>query len=216
MRTLPLPRRERIEVRVMRWRPLILTFSHQGRRNFSHTLQGKVSMSKVDFIKDYMRNLQNALDEAMKGLSDEQAHWRPNDNGNHIAFIAWHYTRTVDNIVRFVFQRQPTVWMEGKWDERFGLDSKSQGTGMALEDAVALRIGDIPAFCAYMGQVWKESQAYLDTISDEDLPRSMTIRPLGEMTLEQVLGTTLLTHGYSHLGEIWLLKGLQGLQGSPV
>ena len=99
--------------------------------------------------------------------------------------------------------------MEGKWDERFGLDSKSQGTGMALDDAVALRIGDISAFCTYMGQVWKESQAYLDTIGDEDLPRSMTIRPLGEMTLEQVLGTTLLTHGYSHLGEIWLLKGLQ-------
>jgi len=174
-------------------------------------------MSEIVFIRSSLQSLHSSLDEAMKGLSQEQAHWRPNDQGNHIAFIAWHYTRTVDNIIRFVLQgRRPTVWMEGKWDERFGLDSRIQGTGMKPEDAAALRISDIPAFCTYMSQVWKEAQFYMDTITESDLERKMTIRPLGELTLEQVLGNTLLTHGYGHLGEIWLLKGLQGLQGSPI
>ena len=173
-------------------------------------------MSQLSFMRDSLRSLQGSLDEAIDGLSDEQAHWRPYDTGNHIAFIAWHYTRTVDNIVRFVLKHQPTVWMAGKWDERFGLDFKIQGTGMAPEDAVALRISDIPAFRSYANEVWKEAQTYLDTVSEEDLALKMTIRPLGELTLEQVLGTTLLTHGYTHLGEIWLLKGLQGLPGNPI
>ena len=174
-------------------------------------------MSEIAFIRDSLQSLHSSLDEAMKGLSQEQAHWRGNDGGNHIAFVAWHYTRTVDNIVRFVLQqRRPTVWMEGKWDERFGLDSRVQGTGMSPEDATALRISDIPAFCTYMSEVWKEAQAYLDTITEEDLGRTVTVRPMGELTVEQVLGNTLLTHGYTHLGEIWTLKGLQGLQGSPI
>ena len=173
-------------------------------------------MSQVTFIQESLLTLHSSLDDAMKGLTSEQAHWRPNDRGNHIAFIMWHYTRTVDNLVRFVFQRKPTVWMEGKWDEKFGLDSKVQGTGMSPEDAVALRISDVPAFCEYMGEVWKETQDYLKTVEEDELPRMMTIRPLGELALGQVLGTTLLTHGHNHLGEIWLLKGLQGLEGSPI
>ncbi len=173
-------------------------------------------MSQLSFIRDSLRSLHGSLDEAMDGLSDEQAHWRPYDTGNHIAFIAWHYVRTVDNIVRFVLKRQPTVWMAEKWDERFGLDSKIQGTGMTPEDAVALRISDFPAFRSYASEIWKEAQTYLNTVSEEDLAQKMTIRPLGELTLEQVLGTTLLTHGYTHLGEIWLLKGLQGLPGNPI
>ncbi len=172
-------------------------------------------MSQLDFIRRSLDGLQASLDEAMSGLSHEQAHWRPNDKGNHIAFVAWHYTRTVDNLIRFVLQRRPTVWIEGKWDERFGLDSKAQGTGMSPEEAVALRISDVPAFCTYMGQVWKEVPPYLDTLTEGDLERKLTVRPLGELTLGEVLGTVMLTHGHNHLGEIWLLRGIQGLQGSP-
>ena len=173
-------------------------------------------MSEVELIQKALERLQSSLDEAMEDLSQEQAHWRPYDQGNHIAFIAWHYTRTVDNVVRFVLQRRPTVWLERKLDERFGLDSKAQGTGMAPQDAASLRVSDIPAFCVYMKAIWKESQAYLDSATEEDLAREVTVRPLGELTVQELLATTLLTHGFTHLGEIWLLRGLQGLRGSPL
>ena len=172
-------------------------------------------MSEVTFLRNSIQRLHNSLDEALNGLSEAEAHWRPDEAGNHIAFIVWHYTRTVDNIVRFVLQRQPTVWMAGKWDERFGLDSKAQGTGMRPEDAAALRVSDISSFCTYMSEVWSETRAYLENMTEADLERKTTIRPHGEVTLEHIFGTVLLTHGHTHLGEIWLLKGLQGLQGNP-
>ena len=172
-------------------------------------------MAEIEFIASYLRNVHSSFDEAVAGLTQEQAHWLPGDGCNHIAFIAWHYTRTVDNLVRFVLQRKPTLWNEGKWDERFGLDPRAQGTGMSPEDAHALRISDLPAFSQYMAEVWNEAQTYLGTISEEDLGQKLTVRPLGELSLEEILGTPLLTHGYAHLGEIWMLRGLQGLQGSP-
>ncbi len=172
-------------------------------------------MSRAAFIRKNLLSLQESLDDAAAGLSQEQAHWRPDAGGNHIAFVLWHYSRTVDNIVRFVLQRKPTIWMEGKWDERFGLDSKAQGTGMSREDALAVSISDLPAFASYMKEVWREVGGYLDTVSEEELDRKQMVRPLGELTLEEILGTVLLTHGYTHLGEVWLLKGMQGLEGSP-
>ena len=173
-------------------------------------------MSQLNFVRDSLRNLHNSMSEATDGLTEEQAHWRPGDRGNHIGFIAWHYTRTVDNMVRYVLQRKPTVWMEGQWDQMFGLDSKAQGTGMSAVEAVDSRIADIPAFVRYMSGVWDETQAYLATVAEDELGKRMTIRPLGELTLEEVLGNVLLTHGYTHLGEIWLLRGLQGLRGNPL
>ena len=183
----------------------------------AHTFgPGEVDLSEISFIKESLQNLHTSLLDSLEGLSSEQAHWRPNDQGNHIAFVAWHYTRTVDNIIRFVLQKHPTVWMEKGWDARFGLDSKAQGTGMSPEDSAALKVSSIPDFRSYMTEVWSETRDYLGNVTEDDLAQSMNIRPLGEMTLAQLLGTVLLTHGYTHLGEIWLLKGLQGLQGSPI
>ena len=71
-------------------------------------------MSQIDYFRSSMSALHATFDEALDGLTREEAHWRPYDLGNHIAFIAWHYGRTVDNIVRFVLERRPTAWMEGE------------------------------------------------------------------------------------------------------
>ena len=107
-------------------------------------------MSKLAFIQTSLQSLHSSLDEAMEELSQEQAHWRPNENGNHIAFIAWHYTRTVDNLVRFVLQqRRPTVWMEGKWDERFGLARGPRAPARRRGLRISGHLHE---------QVWKETQ----------------------------------------------------------
>ena len=107
-------------------------------------------MSMIEFIRSSLRQMHNAYDEAIADLSPEQLHWRANDKGCHIAFVLWHYVRTEDNIVQFVLQRKPTVWLEGGWDKKLGLDRVSQGTGMSLEDAQSLRIASKADFQTYM------------------------------------------------------------------
>jgi hypothetical protein len=39
---------------------------------------------------------------------------------------------------------------------------------------------------------------------------------LGKRSLYEVIGGTALNHAAEHLGEIWVLKGLQGLKGCPM
>jgi hypothetical protein len=170
-------------------------------------------MSTVEFIRGSLRQLHSTYDEAVADLTDEQLHWRANENGLSAAFILWHYVRTEDNIIQFVLQGKPTVWIAGGWDGKFGLHRTAQGTGMLLEDAQALRIADKAAFQEYMREVWKATEAYLGTLTDEGLQERTTVKPLGEMAVQNAIGMMCLTHGFTHVGEIAHIRGLLGLKG---
>jgi uncharacterized damage-inducible protein DinB len=169
----------------------------------------------VDFMRSGLRQLNSSYKDAIADLSTEQLHWRANDNGCHIAFILWHYYRTQDNVILFVLQRKPTVWIEEGWDKRFGLDRIAQGTGMSLEDAQALRINSKEDFLTYMDSVAKATDAFLAGLDDDALEQATTVKPVGEMPVRNAIATMCLNHGFTHLGEIQHLRGLQGLRGMP-
>ena len=173
-------------------------------------------MNTAQFLQYSMKNLHKAFTEAVADLTDAQAHWHPGGTANHIAFVLWHYLRTEDNIFLWVLQRRPTVWIEGGWDAKYNLDSKSQGTGMPSEDAAALRLDPWAEFPTYMSAVFSEADAYLATLSDDDLSKNVMVKPFGESPLLEVIDSTVMNHGFSHLGELWALKGLQGMKGSPI
>ena len=174
-------------------------------------------MQIVDLIHSHLNRLHRALEDSIVNLSTDELHWRPSNGCNHIAFSIWHIVRTEDNLVRFVLQeRRPTVWIEGGWDGLFNLDRISQGTGLSEEEAVSIQLPSAKAFLPYMRDVWASTDDYLHSINDSALDGTFNIRPLGEKTVNDIFFEMLITHGFSHLGEIWVLKGLQGFKGSPI
>ncbi len=170
-------------------------------------------MATIDFIRSSLRQMHQMYDDSIGDLTLDQMHWRANDNGLPVSFILWHYVRTEDNIINFVLQRQPTVWMTGEWNVKLGLDRTSQGTGMSLVDAQNLRISSKEDFQAYMKAVWKATDEYLASGGDSLLEQMTTVKPLGEMPVLNAIGNMCLTHGFTHLGEIQHLRGLMGLRG---
>jgi hypothetical protein len=172
-------------------------------------------MNAIELIGHQMLQLHEAYDTAVEGLDEEKIHWLPGKGCNHIAFLLWHYLRTEDNIVQFVIQRKPTVWIENKWDSHFDLDSKVQGTGMNNDEARTIRLSSLPDFKSYMNQIWKSTNVYLDATANEDIERETKLWPFGERAIRQIFSDNLINHGFSHLGEIWAIRGLLGLKGSP-
>ena len=170
-------------------------------------------MTIVEFLRQALRNQHNALDQAVRDLTPEQLHWvPPNTNANHIGFTLWHYVRTEDNVVQFILQdRKPTIWIEGGYVERFGLDRIAQGTGMSVEDAHTLHLPPVDQWMEYQQAVWQATDAYLSSIDDASLERMVNVKPLPEMPARQALANICLTHGHAHFGEICVLRVLQGL-----
>jgi len=173
-------------------------------------------MTIVEFIAAEIRRLHAMLDAATAGLTPEQWHTVPGGAGskaNHLAFEMWHYIRTEDNIVRFILQnRRPTVWMEGGWAERLGLPPVAQGTGMSVEDAHALRIRDLDAFRQYVREVYASTDEWLANPDQATFAAPVLVKPLGEMPAIRALGQVVMTHGFTHLGEIELMRTLMGLK----
>ncbi|HEX2171973.1 MAG TPA: DinB family protein [Dehalococcoidia bacterium] len=173
-------------------------------------------MSSKSFIQGSLATLHTRLNEALEDLTPEQLNWRSPLGGNPISFTIWHYARTEDNLIQFALQRKPTVWQERGLAEKFGLDPRAQGTGMSAEDAAKVRLPSVQEFQPYLAAVWKNTEEFLAGLDEAELTREIELRGLGKPTYESILGNTLMTHGYGHLGEIWYVKGLQGLKGSPI
>jgi hypothetical protein len=170
-------------------------------------------MTAVELIQVELKRLRKLLDGGITGLTPEQLHTVPgaHPKANTIAWGLWHVVRTEDNVVRFVLQnRRPPLWTEGGYAEKFGLPPVAQGTGMSIEEAQALRIKDVPLFRAYMQKVWGSTDEFLGTLDPAALDRTVTVKPLGEMTVGRVLAQVCVAHGMMHFGEIELARTLIG------
>ncbi len=69
---------------------------------------------------------------------------------------------------------------------------------------------------AYQAAVWQTTDAYLSSVDEETLAQVMKVRPFPDMPAHQVFSSVLLTHGHGHLGEICILRVLQGLPSSLI
>lgn len=170
-------------------------------------------LTAAEFIRAQLKRLHTGLDKSLSDLTPEQLHAVPGGSptANTIAWGIWHYVRTEDNIVRWVIQnRRPPVWVEGGYADKLGMPATAQGTGMSTAEAHALRIGDLPLFREYVQKVWAGTEELFAAASPELFDKVVTVKPLGDMSVVQCLGSVGLTHGMTHLGEIELARTLVG------
>jgi hypothetical protein len=173
-------------------------------------------MNTIEYFRGAMKEVHKTLGAAVKDLTDKQLHLRPLGVGNSIAFTFWHYVRTEDIMIHMFLQNKKPLWNVDGWDQKFGMDSKSQGTGMTAEQAGAISIKDLGEFIKYAEKVFQASEAFLENLPEGSLDEVKEYPVIGKRSVRQVIGGFVLQHGSGHLGEIWYVKGLQGLKGSPV
>lgn len=176
-------------------------------------------MDLIDFYQLEQKRVHNWLCNSVSNLTPEEWNQTIEGTGNNISFLVWHCVRTEDNILRFILQKQPTIWSDGKWHERLGLPPRVQGTGMQTDEARAFHIADPTLFMEYTEEVWREFEAYLVGIKDggaELSERIVTVKPLGDMPAIQAIGQVCISHLFIHLGEVALLLGSMGKQGLPL
>jgi hypothetical protein len=173
-------------------------------------------MGTMNYFTTAIEGMHKTYVDVVKDLTDEQLHFRPLDKGHHIAFALWHLVRTEDLVLNFLVQKKPPIWNTQGWDKKLGMDPQSQGTGMTPEQAAEVRINNLSDFIGYMNAVSQSTGEYLKSLKDEDLQTVHDLPIMGKKSLYDVIGGTTLVHAAEHLGEIWYIKGLLGLKGSPV
>jgi uncharacterized damage-inducible protein DinB len=169
-------------------------------------------MGAVDYIRDNVTFIHNGFRQAADGLSELQLHFVPEGQSHSIAWVMWHGVRIEDLFVNQLFQGRPSEFDNGGWAAKTGLPEKGFGTGQSTEDAAAVRIKDLGAFNDYREAVVKQVDAFLASLSDDDLTsRTVQMRDKTEQLGESV-NLHMVTHLNGHRGEINLLRGMMGFE----
>ena len=92
-------------------------------------------------LRQSLRSMHALLDKAVEGMNAEHFNFRPQEGGVSAFFSLWHYVRTEDNIINFVTQGKPTVWLNGGYNEHFGLPRNGHLGLEAKQGALGGEIG---------------------------------------------------------------------------
>lgn len=168
------------------------------------------------FIAAYVDRLlagPSGLAAAIEDLTLEELHFRPGEVANTIGFDAWHSARTIDSVIHFTFYREQPVWLQQHLDEAWGLPRVGQGTGMDAAEAHALRFPSVEALARYCRNVAAAVVPRLERMTNEFLAEVAPDWQKSERPRLDMIGTSVLTHCYVHLGKIDVARSLLGKPG---
>jgi hypothetical protein len=171
-------------------------------------------MNATALLREQIQQAHGFLNATLKGVTSEQAHWTPPGTANPLAATYVHAIVSQDVAINVVLQGGAPLFATG-WAEKTGI-SEIQ-TKPTAEWAHRVRI-DLPTARSDAQAVHTATDAYLATLTDEDLARVLDLTSVGfgQMTVGTLLNRMVLGHIDNMTGEISVLQGLQGTKGYPI
>jgi hypothetical protein len=162
----------------------------------------------VDLLKTQAGNVRRDWAAVTDDLTSDQAHYHPTGVVNPVVSLLLHAASFEDLVVNRTAQGKQRVWDTEGWEKKLGIPIVGQ---QDLQKARAMKV-DFNLVKQYVKAVSDASEAYLNHVSDADLDREIETRA-GKQPLVNMLSSALITHKLEHLGEISVIKGLQGAKG---
>jgi hypothetical protein len=168
-------------------------------------------------LLNQLKAAHTALEQTMDGVTDEVAHFMPPGKANPIAGTYAHVVFSEDLFIHgFLEKTKPLMETTFK-----GKTGASEMHPMEWEVAYPKWLKevkiDIKKFRKYAKAVFAESEKYIATLSDTDLEKDVDMSSFGMGTkkVHDFIANLINGHAYPIMGEISVLKGIQGLKGYP-
>lgn len=171
----------------------------------------------VDHILKNLKEAHQYVEQTMDGVTNEIASFMPSGTANPIAGTYAHLVFSEDYFTHgFLKATQPLF--ETSWKDKTGI-SELQPTDWETEYPRWLKTVtiDVEKAREYAQAVYAATEAFVDSLTDEDLAREIDMSAFGmpPRTVSDILGGMIVGHARDIMGEISVLKGLQGLKGYP-
>ena len=163
------------------------------------------------FIQGCLSQHYNAMMGAVDGLSPAEMAWTPNDQCSSIAFLVWHYGRTLDRWLHTRIKGEAQVWEKG-WSEKMvsgPADPNDTGYGYTVEQLRAFNAPDTGTLLDYVALVRREGIDYIESRSEADFDAVTLPNPRGGTITLGVMCQQLIWEFNQHGGQIAYLRGEQ-------
>ncbi|HZR98462.1 MAG TPA: DinB family protein [Chloroflexota bacterium] len=166
-------------------------------------------MDSKDVIVDALGRIRGLLGMSLDGLTAEQLAYRPSEQANSIAWLAWHLTRVQDDHLSALAGREQ-AWVAEGWHSRFGkpADPQDTGQGYTPEQVAAIRPDGPQILLDYHEAVHQRSVAYVQTLTPPDLDRVLNEPQYTPLPTVGVRLVSVCSDNLQHAGQIAYLRGL--------
>lgn len=167
-------------------------------------------MDHHELIADGISRGRGVLRRAIEGMSAEALAYRPADHTNPIGWLAWHIARVEDMHIADLLE-EGQLWTDAGWHERFGMpaDARDFGTRQTLDQVNAVNAPSAELLLGYYDAVAERTDAYLATLSADDLSRVLDEPQFQPLPTVGVRINSLIHHAAHHAGQIDYLRGLR-------
>ena len=122
------------------------------------------------------------VDNAITSLSDSDSIRQPNDQSNSAAWLLWHMSREVDNMIQTRLQSQQQLWVAQRWYQQFGMseDQCDFRMGWTAEQVAAWQAPVRDILMGYFEAVKGSARGYLGSLGDAGLEQKVVVQPGNE------------------------------------
>lgn len=176
-----------------------------------------MSLKTTAVLLEQLQEAHKYLTQTMDGVTNEVAAFMPPGKANPIAGTFVHLVMSEDFFVHMLLQQKQPLF-EGEYNDKTGA-SEIQPTEWETAYPKWLKEVkvDIDQMNAYAQAVYATTEKYVAGLSEEDLEKKidMNMFGMGERTVVSVISGMIILHAFSIMGEVSVLKGIQGLRGYP-
>ena len=166
-------------------------------------------MAATDVIATSLERNWGMVERAIEGMDDAMLARQPNAQSNSIAWLLWHMNRVADRFINDRLQSKPQIWLEAGWNQKFGMDTDPEVTGMGWseEQIAQWNPPSKDVLVGYFQAVKTAALGYIRAMSDQDLAATIKVPPDNEARAVSDMLGVLVFDNITHGGQIAYLRG---------
>ena len=155
-------------------------------------------MKAIELIMQSLGENREYIENAIKGLSQEELAWRPKPHSNSIAFLLWHLARVEDLWINRILLGEKEVYEAAGWYKKFGTPAQDSGFGYDVEKLNSWPVPKLALLKEYAGVVREKTLAYLKSVNEKKLDE-----PKDFGWSKGTVGTALVTPDFRDRRAFW-------------
>jgi uncharacterized damage-inducible protein DinB len=171
-------------------------------------------MKAIELIMLSLGENREYIENAIKGLSQDELSWRPKPHSNNIAFLLWHLARVEDSWINRILLGEKEIYEAAGWYKKFGTPAQDSGFGYDVEKLNSWPVPKLALLKEYADVVREKTLAYLKSVNEKRLDEP---RDFGWS--KGTVGTALshlISEVGEHSGQIGYLRGvMKGIEPPP-
>ena len=175
-------------------------------------------LTALQLLKDELKSAREVFEGTVGDVTQEQLHQLPGGKALPLGAVYAHLIFSEDAIVQGMLQKKAPLSdsiMKGKTGTSLPMPAMDEKWSEANEEWSKNVKIDLSEFREYAKAVYAATDAYVNSLQDEDVEKVIDLGSWGKQTVAQLLSGFIIGHTYSLTGEIAALKGLQGAKGYP-